>query len=236
MGLRIRDLYASYKTIQAVKGISLDIPEGSCVCLIGANGAGKTSTLRAIMGLIPERRGEILLDGQSLIRCRTYEIVRKGIAMVPEGRRIFPNLTVEDNLMMGAYFRTNVKEIQNDLEHIFQLFPRLKEKFHQLGGTLSGGEQQMLAVARALMARPRYLLLDEPSLGLSPILVQAIYYHIQQIRQQGITLLLVEQNARMALEVSDYGYVFETGKISLQGKASDLSNNPDVQKAYLGEG
>lgn len=235
MGLQIKDLFASYGAIRAVKGISLEIPEGSCVCLIGANGAGKTSTLRAIMGLIRDRKGEILLDGQSLIRCKPYEVVRKGIAMVPEGRHIFPNLTVEDNLKMGAYFRTNSVEIQSDLERIFQLFPRLKERIYQLGGTLSGGEQQMLAVARALMARPRYLLLDEPSLGLSPILVQAIYYYIQQIRQQGITLLLVEQNARMALEVSDYGYVLETGKIYLQGKASELSNNPDVQKAYLGE-
>ncbi len=235
MGLQIKDLFASYGAIRAVKGISLEIPEGSCVCLIGANGAGKTSTLRAIMGLIRDRKGEILLDGQSLIRCKPYEVVRKGIAMVPEGRHIFPNLTVEDNLKMGAYFRTNSVEIQSDLERVFQLFPRLKERIYQLGGTLSGGEQQMLAVARALMARPRYLLLDEPSLGLSPILVQAIYYHIQQIRQQGITLLLVEQNARMALEVSDYGYVLETGKIYLQGNSSELSNNPDVQKAYLGE-
>ncbi|MFN4181986.1 MAG: ABC transporter ATP-binding protein [bacterium] len=235
MSLEIKDLYASYGAIQAVKGISLSIPEGSCVCLIGANGAGKSSTLKAIMGLIRDRRGEILLDGQSLMRCKPFEVVRKGIALVPEGRRIFPNLTVEENLRMGGYFHIHPEEYQKDLERVFHLFPRLKERLHQLGGTLSGGEQQMVAVARALMSRPRYLLLDEPSLGLSPILVQTIFYLIQQIHKQGITLLLVEQNARMAMEVADYCYVLETGKIALSGPAKELRQDERVKKAYLGE-
>ncbi|MHA2609333.1 MAG: ABC transporter ATP-binding protein [bacterium JZ-2024 1] len=235
MSLEIKDLSASYGAIQAVKGISLSIPDGSCVCLIGANGAGKTSTLRAIMGLIRDRKGEILLDGQSLMRCKPFEVVRKGIAMVPEGRRIFPNLTVEENLLMGGYFHTQPQEYQKDLERVFQLFPRLKERLHQLGGTLSGGEQQMLAVARALMSNPRYLLLDEPSLGLSPILVQTIFHLIRQIHKQGITLLLVEQNARLAMEVADYCYVLETGKIVLSGPAKELRQDERVKKAYLGE-
>lgn len=187
------------------------------------------------MGLIRDRKGEILLDGQSLMRCKPFEVVRKGIAMVPEGRRIFPNLTVEENLLMGGYFHTQPQEYQKDLERVFQLFPRLKERLHQLGGTLSGGEQQMLAVARALMSNPRYLLLDEPSLGLSPILVQTIFHLIRQIHKQGITLLLVEQNARLAMEVADYCYVLETGKIVLSGPAKELRQDERVKKAYLGE-
>ncbi len=231
----IRDLHVYYGAIHALKGISMDVNEGEIVTLIGANGAGKTTTLRTISGLVRPRDGEIMFDGESLLKYRPHQIVAKGIIHVPEGRRVFARMSVEENLEMGAYIRTDKDVIAQDLERVYELFPRLKERRSQLAGTLSGGEQQMLAIGRALMSRPRVLLMDEPSMWLAPVLVEEIFDTIKELNEtQNLTILLVEQNAHMALQIAHRGYVIETGVISLTGSAKELAENPDVQKAYLG--
>jgi len=232
--LEIQNLHVFYGGIHALQGISISVPEGKVVTLLGANGAGKTTTLRAVMGLARPKEGQITLDGKRLIGKRPYEIVRLGVSMAPEGRRIFPDLTVLENLLLGAYARTDTAGISRDLEFVFSLFPRLKERQNQRGGTLSGGEQQMLAVARALMAGPKLLLLDEPSLGLAPVLITEVYRAFQRLREEGRTILLVEQNARAALSLADYGYVLETGRIVAQGPTQELRESELVRKAYLG--
>lgn len=232
--LTVEDLHVHYGSIHAVKGISLQVKKGQIVTLIGANGAGKSTTLKAIMNLVRKSSGKILFDGTDVSKLPTHEIVKMGIALVPEGRRIFPNLTVHENLMMAAYSRTDREQIKRDLEFVFHLFPRLEERLKQLGGTLSGGEQQMLALARGLMSRPKLLMLDEPSLGLAPLLVREVFQVIQRIREEGVTVLLIEQNALGALKIADYGYVLETGRIVLEGDGSTLLNNEGVKKAYLG--
>jgi branched-chain amino acid transport system ATP-binding protein len=234
--LELQDVHTYYGNIHALKGISLSIERGEIVTLIGSNGAGKSTTLRTISGLLKPRRGTILLEQKQLDQLQPHEIVALGVIHVPEGRRIFPRLTVQENLAMGAYQRRDKDGIQRDLERVFALFPRLKERLHQKGGTLSGGEQQMLAIGRALMSRPRVLLLDEPSMGLAPVLVEVIFDTIREINQQGITILLVEQNARMALNIAHRGYVLQTGRIVLSGPGSQLANDPMVKAAYLGEG
>lgn len=232
--LEVRNLHVFYGGIHALQGVSLSVPEGAVVTLLGANGAGKTTTLRAIMGLVRPREGTITLNGVSLIGKRPYEIVRLGLSMAPEGRRIFPDLTVLENLLLGAYARTDHDGIARDLSFVFSLFPRLKERERQRGGTLSGGEQQMLAVARALMAGPKILLLDEPSLGLAPVLITEMYRAFARLKEEGRTILLVEQNARAALSLADYGYVLETGRIVAEGPAAELRESDLVRKAYLG--
>lgn len=232
--LEVNDLYVSYGAIRALHGISFHVEEGEVVTLIGANGAGKSTTLRTISGLLPVDRGSITFDGEEITGAEASRIVRKGVIQVPEGRRIFSPLTVRENLDMGAYTRHDQVEIQASMDYVFQLFPRMKERLEQTGGTLSGGEQQMLAVGRALMAKPRLLLMDEPSMGLAPILVEEIFDIITEISQEGVTILLVEQNARMALSVADRGYVLETGAIELEGSAKELAENASVQAAYLG--
>jgi branched-chain amino acid transport system ATP-binding protein len=233
--LELQDVHTYYGNIHALKGISLSIERGEIVTLIGSNGAGKSTTLRTISGLLKPRRGAILLEQKQLDQLLPHEIVALGVIHVPEGRRIFPRLTVQENLSMGAYQRRDKDGIQRDLERVFVLFPRLKERLHQKGGTLSGGEQQMLAIGRALMSRPRVLLLDEPSMGLAPVLVEQIFEIIREINQQGITILLVEQNARMALSIAHRGYVLETGRIVLSGPGPQLAGDPMVKAAYLGE-
>ncbi len=233
--LKIRDLHVYYGGIHALKGISLDVPEGKIVTLIGANGAGKSTTLRAITGLVRARHGSIELKGKEIVNRPAHEIVRSGVAMVPEGRKIFRNLTVLENLTMGAYPRTDAAGVQQDLEWVTSLFPRLKERLSQKGGTLSGGEQQMLAVGRALMSRPRLLCLDEPSLGLAPVLVREVFRALAKIHSEGCTLLLIEQNAKAALKIADYGYVMETGVITMQGPGPELLENEAVRRAYLGD-
>ena len=232
--LSINNLHVYYGGIHALKGVSLDAPEGKIVTLIGANGAGKSTLLRAICNLIPSKSGEIRFKDASLLRLPTHEIVKRGIAMIPEGRRIFPNLTVYENLRLGAYARKDDAEIQQDIEWVYSLFPRLRERHRQSAGTLSGGEQQMLAVGRGLMTRPSLLMLDEPSLGLAPKLVEDIFNIIRTIHQQGLTILLIEQNALAALKVADYAYVIETGSVMLSGKGEDLLHSEEVRKAYLG--
>lgn len=232
--LEVKDIHTYYGNIHALKGISLYVEEGEIVTLIGANGAGKTTTLRTISGLLRPRKGTVYLDGEDISRYKAHEIVYKGVAMVPEGRGIFAKLTVAENLDMGAYSRTDRTAIQNDLERVFTLFPRLKERRNQIAGTLSGGEQQMLATARALMAHPRLLLMDEPSMGLAPVLVENVFETIETINKEGTTVLLVEQNATMALSVADRGYVLQTGEIVLHDTAENLKQNEMVQKAYLG--
>ncbi|PLV59870.1 ABC transporter ATP-binding protein [Thermotoga sp. KOL6] len=232
--LEVKSLHVYYGAIHALKGINLEVPKGKIVTLIGANGAGKTTTLSSIAGLVRSQRGKIFFNGQDITNKPPHVINKLGIALVPEGRRIFPGLTVYENLMMGAYTRKDKEGIKRDLEWIFSLFPRLKERLKQLGGTLSGGEQQMLAIGRALMSRPRLLMMDEPSLGLAPILVSEVFEVIQKINQEGTTILLVEQNALGALKIAHYGYVLETGKIVLEGEAKDLLNNEMVKRAYLG--
>jgi branched-chain amino acid transport system ATP-binding protein len=232
--LEIQNLHVFYGGIHALQGISVSVPDGKVVTLLGANGAGKTTTLRAVMGLVRPKEGQITLDGKSLLGKRPYEIVRLGVSMAPEGRRIFPDLTVLENLLLGAYARTDTAGISRDLEFVFSLFPRLKERASQRGGTLSGGEQQMLAVARALMAGPKLLLLDEPSLGLAPVLITEVYRAFQKLREEGRTILLVEQNARAALSLADYGYVLETGRLVAQGPTQELRESELVRKAYLG--
>ncbi len=232
--LEVNDVHAYYGNIQALEGISLTVKEGEIVSLIGGNGAGKTTTLRAISGLMPLRSGSITFEGEDLSGYKAHQLVSKGIAMVPEGRGVFARLTVEDNLDMGAYHRNDKDGIAADMERMYDLFPRLKERRTQLAGTMSGGEQQMLATARAMMSRPRLLLMDEPSMGLAPVLVELIFSTITEINQEGVTILLVEQNAHMALQVADRGYVLQTGEIVLSDSAKVLQHDPMVQKAYLG--
>jgi branched-chain amino acid transport system ATP-binding protein len=233
--LEVLDLHVYYGEIHALKGASLRVERGEIVALLGPNGAGKTTTLRSISGLLGPRRGGIALEGESLVGVAAHEIVRRGIAHVPEGRRIFNRLSVVDNLEMGAYVRSD-GAIREDMERVFTLFPRLRERRSQVAGTLSGGEQQMLAIGRALMARPRLLLLDEPSMGLAPVLVEQIFQTIQDINRQGTPILLVEQNAAMALTIAQRAYVLETGSVVLEGSARELAENPEVRRAYLGEG
>ncbi len=232
--LEVETIHSYYGHIHALKGISLTVEKGEIVTLIGANGAGKSTTLRTITGAMKPREGAVRLEGEDLAPFKPHEIVLKGVSMVPEGRRIFSRLTVSENLEMGAYTRKDKNELAGDLERVFALFPRLKERHSQVAGTLSGGEQQMLATARALMAHPRILLMDEPSMGLAPVLVEAIFDTIQRINNEGTTILLVEQNALMALSVASRGYVLQTGEIVLQDTAANLNKNPMVQKAYLG--
>jgi branched-chain amino acid transport system ATP-binding protein len=231
--LEVDDIETFYGNIQALKGISLQVEEGECVTLIGSNGAGKSTTLRSISGLTPPRHGEIRFRGRDIARMAPQDIVQLGISQSPEGRHCFQRMTVRENLDMGAYLRRD-KEIIQDLERVYELFPRLKEREKQKAGTMSGGEQQMLAIGRALMARPKLLLLDEPSMGISPILTERIYETIAEINQQGTTILLVEQNANFALGVSNRGYVLETGTVALSDESDKLRENPDVQRAYLG--
>lgn len=233
--LKIEDLNVYYGGIHALKGISLEIPENKIVTLIGANGAGKSTTLRAISNLVPATSGKITFKGEDITNRKTVDIVKKGITLVPEGRRIFANLTVLENIKMGAYARNDKEEINKDIQHVYELFPRLKEREWQKAGTLSGGEQQMLAIGRALMSRPTMLMMDEPSLGLAPLLVKEVFNIILDIYQSGMTILLIEQNASVALQIADYGYVLETGKIVLSGPGKELADNDDVRKAYLGK-
>ena len=234
--LKLKEIHSHYGQIRALKGVSLEVKEGSICCLIGANGAGKSTTLMSISGIQPITKGNIEFKGKSINGRAPEEIVRRGIVQVPEGRRIFPLLTVQENLTLGAYLRKNKKEINEALMRAFSFFPILEERRKQVGGTLSGGEQQMLAIARALMSTPRLLLLDEPSLGLAPLIVEHIMAIIRQIREEeGVTILLVEQNAQAALELADYGYVIETGRVVLEDSARSLLENPKVREAYLGE-
>jgi branched-chain amino acid transport system ATP-binding protein len=233
--LEVRDLRVSYGAIEALKGVSLTLSAREIVTLIGANGAGKSTTLRAIMGLVPAAAGEVRFRGQLTGRTATYELVRDGLTLVPEGRAIFANLTVRENLEMGAYSRHDKREIEADFERVYRIFPRMKEREGQIGGTLSGGEQQMLAISRALMSRPKLLLLDEPSMGLAPLMVEKIFDVVRAIAAEGVTLLLVEQNARLALEVSRRGYVLEGGVVTIAGEASALLGDPRIREAYLGE-
>jgi len=232
--LNVDNVNTYYGNIHALKGINLTIEQGEIVTLIGGNGAGKTTTLRTISGLIKPRQGSVTFDNQDLLKYQAHEIVYKGISMVPEGRGIFARLTVTENLEMGAFSRSNNQELSSDFDRIFKLFPRLKERRTQVAGTLSGGEQQMLATGRALMSHPRLLLMDEPSMGLAPVLVELIFETIQQINKEGVTILLVEQNALMALSIAHRGYVLQTGEIVISDTADNLKNNPTVQKAYLG--
>ncbi len=232
--LELNDVHAYYGIIHALKGISLTVEEGEIVTLIGANGAGKTTTLRTITGLLKPKTGSVILDGEDLAPYPAHKIVFKGVSMVPEGRGIFSKLTVRENLDMGAFSRSDADGIKQDLERSFTLFPRLKERESQISGTLSGGEQQMLATARALMARPRLMLMDEPSMGLAPVLVESVFEIIQEINKEGTTILLVEQNAQMALQIAQRGYVLQTGEIVLSDSAEGLRKNPMVQKVYLG--
>ena len=234
MLLEIEDLAVDYGAVKALKGVSLVANEGEIVTLIGANGAGKTTLLRTISGLIPVRSGRIRFQGKNLVKMPPHDIVRLGIAQSPEGRMVFANLSVEDNLELGAYLRKGRAEILADRDAVYQQFPRLKERRKQSAGTLSGGEQQMLAIGRALMARPRLLLLDEPSLGLAPLLVREIFRTIREINERGVTVLLVEQNAHMALSIAGRGYVLETGRVTLEDAASRLLQNEEVKRAYLG--
>lgn len=233
--LEISGLSVFYGGIQALREISLSVPGGRVITLIGANGAGKSTALRAISGLAEAKRGTISFQSREIQNWPAHRIARAGIAMVPEGRRIFANLSVEENLLMGAFFRKSEREIQLDLEEVFQIFPRLQERARQKGGTLSGGEQQMLALGRGLMSRPSLLMLDEPSLGLAPKLVDEVFGIIHNIHQKGMTILLIEQNAMGALAMADYGYVLQSGRITLEGKGNDLLQNASVKEAYLGE-
>jgi ABC-type branched-chain amino acid transport systems, ATPase component len=233
--LELHDLQVYYGGIHALQGISLDVPDGKIVTLIGANGAGKSSSLNSIVGLVKPRSGTITWNGQTLTSLTTKQIVSQGIVLVPEGRRIFPNLSVWENLTLGAYHRSDKAGIEKDREMIYELFPRLKERVKQSAGTLSGGEQQMLAVGRGLMSRPKLFMLDEPSLGLAPLIVKDIFDIILQINAQGTTVLLVEQNARAALKIADYGYVMETGRITLSGTGKELLNDERIRHAYLGD-
>ncbi len=234
--LQVNDVHTYYGNIHALKGISLTVEQGEIVTLLGANGAGKSTALNTICGLLRPRHGSILLEGQEIHSVPAHKIVGMGVSQSPEGRRIFARLTVKENLEMGAFLRTDASAIEQDMERMFDLFPRLKERIKQTGGTLSGGEQQMLSIGRALMANPRLILLDEPSMGLAPILVEDIFRTIEEINKAGTTVLLVEQNALMALSVANRGYVMETGTIVLEGSADDLRKDPQVKAAYLGEG
>ena len=233
--LLINDLHVSYGGIKALRGITLRIEDNKIVTLIGANGAGKSSTLRSIMNLVKKESGKVYFDDEDITNFKTMDIVKKGIVLSPEGRRVFSNLTVEENLILGAYTIKDKSRVEKQMENIYEIFPILKERFWQKSGTLSGGEQQMLAVGRALMAKPKVLMLDEPSLGLAPLLVKDIFDIIEEIHSQGNTILLVEQNAKKALEVADYGYVLETGNLVLEGEGRELLNDEKVKAAYLGE-
>jgi branched-chain amino acid transport system ATP-binding protein len=233
--LELKDLQVAYGGIQAVKGIDLSVDQGELVCLIGANGAGKTTTLKGITGLQPIKSGKIHYAGEDITGKPAFQLVRKGLSMVPEGRGVFGALSIEENLAMGAYARDDRAAIKDDVERVFGLFPRLKERRKQTAGTLSGGEQQMLAMGRALMSRPKLLLLDEPSMGLAPLMVQKVFETVMAVSKEGVTILLIEQNAKLALEVSSRGYVMESGEITLQGKAKQLLSDPKVRAAYLGE-
>ena len=232
--LEVKDVHTFYGNIEALKGVSIEVEEGECVTLIGSNGAGKSTTLRSISGLTPPRQGSIRFKDREISETPPQEIVSMGVALSPEGRHVFSRMTVFENLMLGAYLRRDESGIKDDLERVFSLFPRLKERERQKGGTMSGGEQQMLAIGRALMAQPTLLLLDEPSMGIAPILVERIYETIAEINKQGTTILLVEQNANFALDVSKRAYVLETGAVTLSDKSEALRENPEVQKAYLG--
>lgn len=233
--LEVKDLVVSYGGIEALKGITFKVNEGEIATLIGANGAGKSTTLRAITSLVPVKSGSIFFDGQDITHMDTQKIVERGIALVPEGRRVFANLTVLENLKIGAYLRKDKAQIEKDIAYIYKLFPRLQERSWQLAGTLSGGEQQMLAVGRAMMTKPRLVMMDEPSLGLAPLVVKDIFSIIRRLREEGITILLIEQNANAALNCANYGYVMETGTISLSGTGQELLTNKSVQEAYLGK-
>ena len=233
--LKIKDLHVSYGGIRALRGIDLEVPDGKIVTLIGANGAGKSTTLRTISGLVKAESGSIDYDGQELIGKPINKILEAGIAQVPEGRRVFPDMTVLENLKIGAYLRKDRDEIEKDVKWVYELFPRLEERNWQLAGTLSGGEQQMLAVGRGLMSRPKMMMLDEPSLGLAPLVVQDIFSIIREINRQGVTILLVEQNANMALKTADYAYVLETGSITMSGTGAELLANDAIKEAYLGK-
>ena len=233
--LSVKGLQVSYGGIQAVKGVDFDVREGELVSLIGSNGAGKTTTMKAITGTLPLHAGDIEYLGKSIVGQGPWDLVKQGLAMVPEGRGVFTRMTIIENLLMGAYIRTDTAAIQDDMEKIFHTFPRLQERKNQLAGTLSGGEQQMLAMGRALMSRPKVLLLDEPSMGLSPIMVDKIFEVVQAVFAQGVTVLLVEQNASRALAIANRGYVMESGLISMTGPGQDLLNDPKVRAAYLGE-
>lgn len=233
--LKIENLHVFYGGIHALKGINVNVEKGKTISLIGANGAGKSTTLRCIMGLVKKGEGSVIYAGKDITGSKTRDIVKMGLVLTPEGRRIFPNLTVKENILLGAYTRSDKSEIDRDFNKVSELFPRLKEREWQVAGTLSGGEQQMLAVGRSLMSKPKLLMMDEPSLGLAPLIVKNIFEIIKEINDNGVTVLLIEQNAKAALEISDYAYVLETGNIVLEGKGQDLLNNSDVQKAYLGE-
>lgn len=232
--LEVRDVHTYYGNIHALKGVSLTVETGEIVTLIGGNGAGKTTTLRTIVGLLKPRSGSVWLDGKDLARTKAHEIVNQGVAMVPEGRGVFSRLTVAENLDLGAYTRSDRGAIHEDLEMVLRLFPRLKERFRQVAGTLSGGEQQMLSIGRAMMAKPRLLMFDEPSLGLAPLLVREIFASIEKLKSQGLTILLVEQNIRHSLQIADYAYVLETGQVVLQGTGREVMENEHTKKAYLG--
>jgi branched-chain amino acid transport system ATP-binding protein len=233
--LELRGLEVAYGGIRAVRGIDLRVDSGELVCLIGANGAGKSTTLRAICGLVPLAGGDIVYDGQSINGRKSFELVRRGLVMVPEGRGIFGQLTIEENLAMGAYVRRDAAQVRQDTERVFTLFPRLAERRKQAAGTLSGGEQQMVAMGRAMIARPKLLLLDEPSMGLAPLMVEKVFEVVRAIAAEGVTILLIEQNAKLALEHSHRGYVMESGELTLSGPARDLLTDPKVRAAYLGE-
>ena len=232
--LEVKNLHVSYGMIDAVKGIDFQVNDGEIVSLIGANGAGKTTTMHTLSGLLKAKEGQILLDGKDLTKVKANKIVGMGLVQVPEGRRVFTQMSVEENLQLGAYLRHDKSEIAKDFRHVYELFPRLEERKKQLAGTLSGGEQQMLAMARALMSKPKVLLMDEPSMGLSPLLVKEIFAIIKDINKTGTTIFVVEQNAKMALEIADHAYVMETGKIVLSGTGKELAASSEVQKAYLG--
>lgn len=232
--LEVKNLHVSYGIINAIKGIDFQVNDGEIVSLIGANGAGKTTTMHTLSGLLKAKEGTILLDGKDLTKVKANKIVGMGLVQVPEGRRVFTQMSVEENLQLGAYLRHDKSEIAKDFRHVYELFPRLEERKKQLAGTLSGGEQQMLAMARALMSKPKVLLMDEPSMGLSPLLVKEIFAIIKDINKAGTTIFVVEQNAKMALEIADHAYVMETGKIVLSGTGKELAASSEVQKAYLG--
>lgn len=232
--LEIKDMHVYYGAIHAIKGVDINVPQGSIVTLIGANGAGKSTILKTISGLLHPKKGDIVYDGASIVQRSARDIVSQGLIHVPEGRRVFADMTVKENLEMGAFLQKDKSWIKKTEEHVFEKFPRLKERYMQLAGTMSGGEQQMLAIGRGLMANPRMLLLDEPSMGLAPLLVKEIFSIIKEVNESGITILLVEQNAHMALSIADYAYVLETGKITLEGPSHELASSEAVRKAYLG--
>ena len=232
--LKINNLHVHYGGIKALKGISVEVPEKKIISLIGANGAGKSTTLRCVIGLVPSASGSVIYNGEDITKKKTMNIVKKGMVLIPEGRRVFPNLTADENLILGAYAQKNKKEVEKDKKNVFDIFPRLYERRTQKAGTLSGGEQQMLSVGRALMSKPKLLMMDEPSLGLAPLLVKEVFKIIKDINDLGVTILLIEQNAKAALEIADYGYVLETGRIVLEGNGKELLINEDVKKSYLG--